>query len=332
MARDADGLIARSAIMDFGVATLTRGDCATREGYIAVAEAAEGLGFGFISVNDHVVVPRDIASRYPYSESGEWAGRSVGECLDQLTTLSFLAGRTERLRLLTSVMVVPQRQPVLTAKMLASIDVLSKGRLIVGCGVGWLKEEFEALGAPPFAERGRATDEYLDAFKELWTRDAPEHAGKHVSFANLAFAPKPAAKPHPPIWIGGESTVALKRAVRVGNGWYPASNNPQRRLDTPERLAAAVGELHAVAGAAGRDPKSIDIAYLVLWPVDWAAQRTAEGTRRPFTGSSVDMAADAAALSRIGVRHVALTFQTASVAETLARMHKFAAEVMPLAR
>ena len=149
--------------MDFGVATVTRGECATREGYIAVAEAAERLGFGFISVNDHVVVPRDIASRYPYSESGEWAARTAGECLDQLNTLAFIAARTERLRLLTSVMVVPQRHPVLTAKMLATIDVLSKGRLIVGCGVGWMKEEFEALGAPPFAERGSATDEYLDA-------------------------------------------------------------------------------------------------------------------------------------------------------------------------
>src|SRR6185436_13725041 len=149
--------------MDFGVATVTRGECSSREGYIAVADAAERLGFGFISVNDHVVVPRDIASRYPYSESGEWAARTAGECLDQLATLAFLAGRSERLRLLTSVMVVPQRQPVLTAKMLATIDVLSRGRLIVGCGVGWLKEEFAALGAPPFAERGAVSDEYIRA-------------------------------------------------------------------------------------------------------------------------------------------------------------------------
>ena len=242
--------------MDFGVATVTRGECAAREGYIAVAEAAERLGFGFISVNDHVVVPRDIASRYPYSESGEWAARTAGECLDQLNTLAFIAARTERLRLLTSVMVVPQRHPVLTAKMLATIDVLSKGRLIVGCGVGWMKEEFEALGAPPFAERGSATDEYLDAMKALWTEDAPKFQGKHVSFDDVIFAPKPVAKPHPPIWIGGESAVALKRTVRVGDGWYPASNNPQHRLDTPARLGAAYAELRRVAEAAGRDPKT----------------------------------------------------------------------------
>ena len=318
--------------MDFGVATVTRGECATREGYIAVAEAAEGLGFGFVSVNDHVVVPRDIASRYPYSDSGEWAARTAGECLDQLATLAFLAARTERVNLLTSVMVVPQRHPVLAAKMLATVDLLSKGRLIVGCGAGWMKEEFEALGAPPFAERGRATDEYLDAFKALWTQDAPAFTGKHAQFGDVIFAPKPTRKPHPPIWIGGESGVALKRAVRVGDGWYPASNNPQARLDTPERLAAGIAELHKLARAVGRDPASIDIGYLVLWPADWRAQTSAEGARRLFTGSSADMAADAAALAKVGVRHLALTFQAATVAETLARMHKFASEVMPLVR
>jgi probable F420-dependent oxidoreductase len=318
--------------MDFGVATSSRGAAGGRDGYIAVAEAAERLGFGFISVNDHVVVPADIASRYPYSESGEWAGRTGGACLDQLTTLAFLAGRTERLQLLTSVMVVPQRHPVLTAKMLATVDVLCGGRLIVGCGVGWLKEEFEALGAPPYAERGRATDEFLDAFKVLWTEDAPKYQGEHVRFDNILFAPKPARKPHPPLWIGGESPQALKRTVRVGDGWYPASNNPQHRLDTAERLAKAVGELGRIAGVAGRDAKTIDVGYVLLSPVDWTAQKTTDGAaRRLFTGRAEDMAADAAALRRAGVRHACLTFQTASLPETLERMQRFGEEVMPLA-
>jgi alkanesulfonate monooxygenase SsuD/methylene tetrahydromethanopterin reductase-like flavin-dependent oxidoreductase (luciferase family) len=210
--------------------------------------------------------------------------------------------------------------------------VLSRGRLIVGCGTGWMREELEAVGAPPFAERGRVTDEYIDAFKALWTQEAPAFGGTHVSFDDLMFAPKPVRKPHPPIWIGGESAVAVKRAVRAGQGWYPASNNPQHRLDTPERLRAGVAELRRAAEAARRDPQSIDIGYLVLWPVDWSAQRTAEGGRRLFTGSSADMAADAAALREAGVRHIALTFQTASLPETLERMQRFAAEVMPLVK
>jgi probable F420-dependent oxidoreductase len=317
--------------MDFGVATLTRGECATREGYIAVAEAAERLGYAFIGVNDHVVVPGDIASRYPYSEDGLWAGRTAGECLDQLATLAFLAARTERLGLLTSVMVVPHRQAVLAAKMLATIDVLSAGRLIVGCGTGWLKEEFEAVGAPPFTERGRVTDEFIDAFRALWTKERPNFGGKHAAFANIVFAPKPVAKPHPPIWIGGESPIAMQRVVRAGDAWYPGSNNPQHRLDTPERLGAAIAELQRLAEATGRDPAGIDIAYIVFWPVDWTERAGTDGTRRMLTGSPQAMADDIGALQRAGVRHLCLTFQTPRLPETLERMQRFAAEVMPLA-
>jgi probable F420-dependent oxidoreductase len=318
--------------MQFGVGTLTRGALGNRNGYLAVAQAAERLGYGFISVNDHIVVPRDIASRYPYSDSGEWAARTAGECLDQPATLAFLAACTERLRLLTSVMVVPQRHPVLTAKMLATIDVLSAGRLVVGCGVGWLKEEFEAVGAPDFAERGRVTDEYLDAFKVLWTVDDPVYCGRHVQFENIMFAPKPVQKPHPPLWIGGESAVAMRRAVRVGDGWYPASNNPQNRLDTAPRLAAAVQELLRICEAAARDPATLDVAYIAITPVDWTAQKAGDGERRIFTGDTAAMAADATALKQAGVRHVCLTFQTGELAETLDRMQRFAQEVLPASR
>lgn len=318
--------------MDFGLATLTRGALATRAGYAAVAEAAERLGFGFIGVNDHVVVPADIASRYPYSEEGKWPAATVGECLDQLATLAFIAARTERIRLLTSVLVVPQRQPVLTAKMLATIDVLSEGRLTVGCGVGWLEEEFKALGAPPFGERGRVTDGYLDAFRALWTQETPAMTGRHAAFHNLMFEPKPVQKPHPPIWIGGESPLAMKRTVRAGQGWYPASNNPQHRLDTPARLAAAVARLRSLAEAAGRDPETIDIAYILLSPVDWTEQTTPDGARRLLTGDSATMRADIDALARAGVRHVCVTLQAPSLPETLERMQRFGEEILAVGR
>jgi probable F420-dependent oxidoreductase len=316
--------------MDFGVVTLTRGAASTREGYLAVAHAAERAGFGFLGVNDHVVVPRAIASRYPYSASGAWAASKEGACLDQLATLAFLAGATQRLRLLTSVLVVPQRQPVLAAKMLTTIDVLSGGRLIVGCGAGWLKEEFEAVGAAPFAERGRVTDAYIAAFKSLWTADAPAMEETYARFRDILFEPKPVQRPHPPIWIGGESPSALARVVRLGDGWYPASNNPRHPLDTPARLKAAVGELARIAERAGRDPASIDLAIVVLAPVEFGAPVTAAGERRLFSGSAADMAGDVKALADAGIRHLALSFQTASLPETLARMERFAREVMPL--
>lgn len=310
--------------MRFGVNILSRGPMATREGYIGVAEAAERLGFDFVSVNDHVVVPGDIGSRYPYSEDGGWAPATVGECLEQLSTLSFLAGCTKRLKLLTSVMVVPHRQPILAAKMLATADVLSGGRVIVGCGAGWMKEELEALGSPPFEERGRVTDEYLAAFKELWTKDAPKFQGKHVAFDNVLFRPKPVQKPHPPLWIGGESDPAMRRAIKLGDGWYPASSNPANRLDTPARLAAAVAHFKAMAERMGRDPASIHLAHVVLWPVSTTAEAAHSGGRRTMTGSIADMQSDVATLEAAGVGDLCLSFHAPTVGGIVERMEAFA--------
>ena len=314
--------------MRFGVNILSRGPMATREGYIAVAEAAERLGFHFVSVNDHIVVPGDIESRYPYSEGGDWAAASVGECLEQLTTLAFLAGCTKRVRLLTSVMVVPHRQPILAAKMITTADVLSGGRVILGCGAGWMKEEFEAVGAPPFEERGRATDEYIAAFKELWTKDAPKFAGKHVAFDNVLFRPKPIQKPHPPVWIGGESQAAMQRAIKLGDGWYPASSNPANRLDTPARVADAVTQFHALAVKMGRDPKTIHLAHVVLWPMNPEPEVAHSGGRRTFTGPAVDVLGDVKALAAAGIADVCVSFHASTAAGIIERMDRFAGEVM----
>jgi probable F420-dependent oxidoreductase len=316
----------------FGVNTSTRGALRDRNAYMQVGQAADGLGYGFLSINDHVVVPRDIASRYPYSEEGSWSGRNSGFNLDQLTTLAFLAGCTERIRLMSSVMVVPHRQPVLAAKIISTADVLSNGRIIVGCGAGWMKEEFEALEAKPYAERGLVTDEYIAAFKQLWTKDDPVFKGKHVSFDNLMFEPKPVQKPHPPVWIGGESQPAMRRAVALGDAWYPGSVNPAARLDTPARLGKAIGDLHKMCAIDKRDPATLGVSHVVLSPVDWAAQPGHDTPRRAFTGSAADMAADAAALAALGISHVNLTFQTASLNETLERIERFAKEVIPLVK
>jgi alkanesulfonate monooxygenase SsuD/methylene tetrahydromethanopterin reductase-like flavin-dependent oxidoreductase (luciferase family) len=218
----------------------------------------------------------------------------------------------------------------LAAKVISTADLLSNGRIIVGCGAGWMKEEFEALEAKPFAERGLVTDEYIAAFKELWTKDDPVFKGKHVSFENLMFDPKPVQKPHPPIWIGGESQPAMRRAVALGDAWYPGSVNPAARLDTPARLGKAIGELHKMCAAAKRDPATLGVSHVVLSPVDWSAQPGHDSPRRAFTGSAADMAADAAALSALGITHINLTFQTTSLTETVERIQRFAEEVMPL--
>jgi len=316
--------------MDFGVNLLTRGITGNAEGLLSMARQAEALGFGHVTVNDHIVVPNHIASRYPYTPTGEWPGARAGECLEQVTALGFLAAATGRIRLVTSVMVVPQRPAVLAAKALATVDVLSQGRLTVGVGVGWLDEEFRAVAAPPFAQRGAVTDEFLAAFHELWTSDAPRFAGKHVAFSDIRFEPKPVQKPRPPIWVGGESRVALRRVARLGDGWYPVGNNPQEPLDTPERYAAKRTVLEAELAKASRDPGTIAQAYLAPGRCQPTERKAPDGARHPYTGRAADVAADIAGFTNAGVAHFFLSFPAPSLSEALADLSWFAEEVRPL--
>ncbi|HJZ32081.1 MAG TPA: TIGR03619 family F420-dependent LLM class oxidoreductase [Hyphomicrobiaceae bacterium] len=314
--------------MKFGLSTLTRGLLTTREAYLTVAKAAETAGFDFLSVNDHIVVPQNLRSAYPYAAAGVFGAAEHGHAFDQLATIAFLAGCTERLRLLTSVLVVPHRPPIQTAKMLATIDVLSNGRLLVGAGAGWMQEEFELMGLP-FAARGRATDEYLEAFRALWTQERPSYRGEHVRFDAHLFYPKPVQRPHPPIWIGGESAAARRRAIRLADAWYPGNNNQGRPLDTPERLAAAIAQIRGECEKEGRDPAELGIALLVQDPFAWRAEPTQDGSRRRlFTGSSAEMVADVGALAAIGIDHVAVRFGGTSLAEALARIERFGGEVI----
>src|SRR5271163_2211732 len=146
--------------MQYGFGAPISGLLSTPENLARIAVEGEKIGYDYVTISDHVVIPRDIEARYPYSDTGEFPGRSRGDRHEQLIAVAFIAGTTSRLRLITSVTVVPHRPAILQAKMLATIDVLSKGRLTFGIGAGWMKEEFEALGVPPFAERGTATDEY----------------------------------------------------------------------------------------------------------------------------------------------------------------------------
>jgi probable F420-dependent oxidoreductase len=295
-----------------------------------LARTGEELGFAIISVSDHVIIPKTINSTYPYNESGTFAGSPSGECLEQLSLLSFLVGVTSSAKLLTSVMVLPHRPPVLTAKMLATIDVLSNGRLIVGCGVGWMREEFEAIGAPSYDERGSVGDEYIRAFKELWTSDNPVFEGKYCRFANVAFAPKPVQKPHPPIWTGGESPAALRRAGRLANAWYPIGTNPRFPVGTLTQFAAYVARVKRYATEAGRDPSSLDFAFSASWLNDQQAQTLPDGQRRPLTGTPQQIADDIKRYEELGVRHMMVNVQGETQAQTLERMQRFADRIMPL--
>ena len=157
--------------MKFGFGVATRGPGASPEFLKNHAQHGERLGFDIVTVSDHVIIPKQVQSIYPYSEDGAFSGVDAGECLEQLTLATYLAANTSNIRLLTSVMVVPHRPPVLAAKTLASLDVLSGGRLTVGVGAGWMREEFEALDTAPYEHRGSVTNDYIRAFKEMWTND-----------------------------------------------------------------------------------------------------------------------------------------------------------------
>lgn len=317
--------------MEFGFTLPSSGPLATPESLATLARRGEEMGFDIIAVGDHVVMPRSISPNYPYSESGEFAGATPGECLEQLILLSFVAGQTSRARLLTSVMVLPHRSPVLVAKMLASLDVLSHGRLIVGCGVGWMREEFEVIGAPPYEERGSVSDEYIRAFQELWTSDNPTFEGKYCSFSDVTFLPKPVQSPHPPIWIGGESPPAMRRAGRLGDAWYPIGNNPRFPVSTPQQLSDCVSQVRRHAEEAGRDSRCIGFAYSAGWYDDQEAQTLPNGERRIFTGTPEQIADEIMTFERLGIRHLMFNFRRDTMDEMVERMERFTTTVKPLA-
>ena len=316
--------------MQIGFNAPTAGPMSATDQMVRLVVEAEAMGFDYATFSDHVVIPTDISAKYPYSSTGEFPAGARAERHEQLIQMAFVAGKTSRLRLVSSVMVVPHRPAVLTAKMLSSIDVLSNGRLVLGIGAGWLKEEFEAIDAPDFAARGTVTDEYLLAFKELWTNPRPRFAGKHVRFDNILLDPKPVQKPHPPIWVGGESGPALRRTARLGDAWYPIGTNPANPLDSLKRFSTQVARLRALVAKEGRKPESIGLALRVTVFGETAPATADDGEHRLFAGKPAAIAADIRALRDLGVGHLDFGFTGNSVDEMLGEMQRFRRDVLPL--
>ena len=226
---------------------------------------------------------------------------------------------------MTSVAVVPHRGAVHTAKIVSTIDLLSGGRMVVGVGAGWMREEFEAVGAPPFDRRGKVTDEYIAAMKTLWTQDDPRFDGEYVKFSDITFLPRPVQQPHPPIWVGGESDAALRRTVKLGDVWYPIGTNPRHPLDTRTRLEAGLDRLHAMAEKHGRDPKSIGLAYYMS---GFDETRPAPSGERPLlTGTAAQLKGDIEYLGVLGFTDLVLNFQRGTAKQSLASMRWFADNV-----
>lgn len=292
-----------------------------------LAVEGEAMGFDYLTFTDHVVLPDTKVPGYPYSESGAFYEEAPTERHEQIVGMAYIAAKTSRIRLVAAVLVVPHRPAVLAAKMLATLDVLSGGRLTVGIGAGWLKTEFDAVVTTPFPERGKVTDEYIDAFRVLWTEASPRFDGTYSKFDGIVLEPKPIQKPLP-IWVGGEGPAALRRAARVGDAWYPIGSNNQHLLDTHKRLEAGIARLRQTTAAAGRDPAAVGVAFRVKRYGAAVPAKASDGDRRLFSGSEADLIADLRALKAMGVGAIDIDFGRPTADAVLAEMRRFRAAVI----
>ena len=235
--------------MKLGIFFANAGPFGEPEGLVALARSAEEVGFESLWTVEHVVVPKGYESRYPYSSTGRMPGPEQISIPDPFVWLGYAAAVTERIRLATGVLILPQRHPLYVAKEAATLDRLSRGRAILGVGIGWLEEEFRALGIP-FSERVARSEEAIAALRALWSEGPCAFDGRYQRWAALESNPKPVQRPGVPIHVGGHVAAAARRAARLGDGFFPAQT---------ERLPELLRELRAECARIGRDPREIEI-------------------------------------------------------------------------
>ncbi len=264
--------------LKFGLRYASLGRFGQGPAAVELAQAAEEAGFESIWTVEHVVVPKAYTSRYPYSEDGRMGAVEDFPIADPLIWMAYVASATTTIKLGTAILIVPQRNPVVTAKSLATLDDMAGGnRVLLGIGVGWLEEEFAAIGVP-FADRGPRTDDYVAAMRALWSQDCATHEGPFVSFRDVYCRPKPAGG-HIPIIVGGDTKAAARRAGRLGDGYFPARGNPVELYD----------EMRRAAEAAGRDPEAIEISAAAPADPDGLTALAAAGVGRvmvPVNGAA----------------------------------------------
>lgn len=290
--------------MRYGVAIPQAGRFGTPEAVRAVVRAVEDLGFDSLWVSDHIIVPE--GSNY------------IPEVMDEpLATLAFVAAETSHVRIGTSVLIVPYRDPVFTAKFLSTVDVLSSGRLIVGVGAGWLEEEFAALGVP-FGERGPRTDEYLRVYRNLWETETSSFSGEWKRYERMRMFPKasPARRGAIPLLVGGNGAASIRRAAELGDGWHPINLGPGEFADH-------VGRYRQACERFGRQPGPIVLRHM-------PGGRTAPGGGRwPLSGTPEEQAADIRAYAEAGLDELMLSLPARSVDDLLHELRRFMREVAP---
>ncbi|TMK32450.1 MAG: LLM class flavin-dependent oxidoreductase [Alphaproteobacteria bacterium] len=277
--------------MQFGFNLPNTGALAAPDNVVRIAREGETLGYDYLTVTDHVVLPDMAEPGYPYSESGAFYSRDSAYRHEMLTLAAYLAAVTAKLRVVLAVLVVPHRPAVLAAKMLSTIDDLA-------------------------------------AFRTLWTKEKPCIDGRYVHYDGLVLEPKPAQKPHPPIWVGGESGPSLRRAARFGDAWYPIGSNNAHLLDTLPRYQAGVARLRQLTAAAGRDANAVALTYRVKRYGDAVPAIASDGNRRLFSGSDADLIADIRTLRDLGVTAIDFDFERPRADDVIAEMSSFRDRVL----
>lgn len=264
---------------------------------IGFAELVEELGCESLWTVEHVVIPESYSSVYPYDPTGRMHLTPAHDVPDPLHVLTYLAARTSRIRLGTAMLILPEHNPVILAKRLTTLDVLSGGRLIAGVGVGWLREEYEAVGVP-FEDRGRRADEYLAAMKALWTQSPASYHGRFVSFSSVQVRPRPVRPAGIPIVVGGHGAAAARRAARFGDGLYPLGVDLAGMADLIDRVRIECARI-------GRDPAEIEL-----------------------TAHAPSRSAEVRELARLGVRRVVMRVSPDDLGAARDRVTRYQQEVL----
>jgi probable F420-dependent oxidoreductase len=282
--------------VEFGVILPNSGALARADAMIAIAECAEALGFDALWTADHLVLPVESSTHYPYLPGAAIRLDAEHSFLEPLVVLAGVATRTSRIRLGVSVYLAALRHPIVAAKLVATLDQLSGGRVVLGVGAGWIPEEYETLGVP-FRERGAVLDEHIEALRVLFRDDRPRYAGQYFRFDNLGFEPKPLRR-DVPIWVGGNSRAARRRAARLGDGWHV--------IDVPlPELEAGIRELRALCRDAGRAPEAVPVSMRAQLALTSAHVPPAK-RHAPLTGPQGELIAEIRRYRELGVQHLAL--------------------------
>ena len=291
-----------------------------------VAEQAEASGLDSVWAADHIVLPTSHASTYPYSADGEFLIAPGLPFMDQFVTLSYVAGFTSRVKLGTAVTLLPLRHPLAVAKTVATLDVLSGGRTVLGVAAGWLREEFEALGLD-FESRGRVLDEGLEVLRAAWTGNAVRFAGRFFEVHGVESFPRPAQAPHPPIWVGGHTRPVMRRAARYGSAWFPPLFGT-----TPGLLADAHRRINEEAAAHGRGDDAVALSLRVL--VDLRGEPDVAGAekRGALTGEPERIAETLAGYIDAGVAHFVFLPQARRPSDVQRTIDGLAAAIVPQLR